>query len=227
MSNKLNKKIIAIILNAFLVIGITSCGTNSGNSSYPESNITSEKSVSEDSLITEESSNATEAEISSADPYEDLNAFIESFNSSSDIKIVSQEQIDIHDKTGGYYRTEFRLSAFDDAIAYHIVFDDNSSADMIDTVNWSSGETVNGSIARIYVLAESKESLESIFRTACKVMHSDITDTDIDEAIEKMMQPYGYEEMEYLYSGGSGYVGDSAYTYDIREKNTFFEFFLD
>lgn len=163
-------------------------------------------------------------------PYVDLDAFIDDFNAMGGIQITSHEQIDIHDKSGGYYRTEFRLNAFNNAIAYHVIFEDGSSADLIDTAHWSSGETVNGSIDRIYVLASSKESFESIFRTACKAMHPDtITDADVDAALDEMMHPYRYEEMEYLYSSGSGVIGsrNEGYTYSIKEKTDYYDFFLD
>ena len=170
---------------------------------------------------------AQTAETQKSDPYSDLNSFIEQFNDISDIKIISHEEIDIHDNSAGHYRTEFRLPAFEDALAYSVNFDDGSSADLIDTCGSLSKETVNGNISRVYVTASSKESLESIFRTCCKIMHPDIADADIDEAIEEMMHPYKEEEMEYLYSSGSGWFGSDGYTYSIKEKESYYDFFLD
>lgn len=63
---------------------------------------------------------ATSEESVSSNPFENLDNSIDAYNSASDLIIVSQEEIDIHDKSGGYYRTEFRLNYYDEAIAYHV-----------------------------------------------------------------------------------------------------------
>lgn len=240
--NKVIKIVIIIVAWLFYLLIALSGNSNGSNSnatssggvtSVPtETSIPVEETTAESSEQTDEAP-APEPETTSEEdynPYADLDAFVESFNRASDIQITSKEQIDIHDHSGGYYRTEFRLNAFDGAIAYHVVFEDGSSADLIDTANWSSGETVNGSIDRIYVLATSLESFESIFRTACRVMHPDtISDSDVDAEIDKMVHPYRYEEMEYLYSSGSGVIGsrNEGYTYSIKEKTSYYDFFLD
>ena len=244
-NQKMNRVIkIAIIAIAWLFyLLIAFSGNSSGANSSATSTGGSTSAPSETSQpvveeTTEENEQTVEASAPEAEtvveeknnPYADLDAFVESFNEVSDIKITSKEQIDIHDHSGGYYRTEFRLNAFDGAIAYHVIFEDGSSADLIDTAHWSSGETVNGSIDRIYVLADSIESFESLFRTACKVMHPDtISDSDVDTEIDKMVHPYRYEEMEYLYSSGSGVIGsrNEGYTYSIKEKTSYYDFFLD
>ncbi|SEQ56343.1 TFIIB-type zinc ribbon-containing protein [Butyrivibrio sp. TB] len=172
-------------------------------------------------------SQATEKE-EEVNPYQDLDDFISSFNEVSDIQIVSQEEIDIHDTSGGYYRTEFRLQAYEGAIAYHLVFSDDSSADLIDTANWADGNTVNGSVNRIYVLASSKESFESLFKSCWKVLHGDkVTDAQVDEELQKIMHPYNEDKMEYLVSSGSGYIENTGFAYDIKEKQEYYDFFID
>ena len=245
-NKKMNKVVkIVILVIAWLFYLLIALGANS-NSSTDSSTSTDKpaptQAVTSDNTATSDNSEPKSADATqSADepiatveepsnPSADLDAFVDSFNAAGGIQIVSKEQIDIHDKSGGYYRTEFRLNAYDGALAYHVVFEDGSSADLIDTANWSSGETVNGSIDRIYVLASSIESFESLFRTACKVMHPDsITDADIDKELDEMMHPYRYEEMEYLYSSGSGVIGskNESFTYSIKAKQDYFDFFLD
>lgn len=204
-------RIITAISIVFLFIGLTGCGADKSNETgVPDSDSKNEQST----------------ETKPSDPYADLNDFIERFNSESDIKIISTEEIDIHDESTEHYRTEFRLNAYDNALAYTLVFDDGSSADLVDTAN-VFGKTENGSISRVYVLASFKDSFESIFRKCSLVMHPDIINEDIDEALDKIMHPYKFEEMEYLISSGSGIIGGNSYTYSINEKDSCFEFSME
>ena len=175
-----------------------------------------------------ESSVQLDLDTSKENLYADLDSFILNFNAAGSMQITSLEKIDIHDESAGHYRVEFRLGHFDNAVAYHVEFNDGSSADLIDTAPNAIVKTSNGSIDRIYVLANSIDSFEKIFRISCLVMHPDkITESDIDEVIYKMMHPYRYEEMEYLNSSGSGVIARESYSYTIREKTSVFEFFLD
>ena len=235
MNPKVKYGIIAGMWIILLLIGLVRNASN--NTTANQTAVQSENSTtieettdSKDNVETSET-NITDKDTSeesiSSNPFEDLDAFIDAYNSASEIKISSQEEIDIHDKSGGYYRTEFRLNHYDGAIAYHIVYDDGSSADIIDNADWSTGETVNGSFDRIYVLASSKESLETIFRNTCKVKYPSLSESEIDDAIDEMMHPYNEEEMEYLHNSGSGLVGKASYTFSITEKKSYFEFFLD
>ena len=64
----------------------------------------------------------------------DVNAvdkFVELYNSNSETPITGLIDIDIHDESSGYYRTEFRTAAYDNAIAKHGILGENVSIDLI------------------------------------------------------------------------------------------------
>ena len=133
MNPKVKYGIIAGMWIIILLIGIA--GNAGNNNTSVDSNTTEQ--VASDEVTTELSTESTSGELTdnssteatsgesvSSNPFEDLDTFIDEYNSVSEIKINSHEEIDIHDKSGGYYRTEFRLNHYDGAIAYHIIYDD-------------------------------------------------------------------------------------------------------
>ena len=112
----MKKKTIAMFFISFAILSMSACG----DSQPPEAEIT-DSSISEPN-----SSTATNDVISSADdsseqyessPYEIVDAFIADYNELSQTPIENIIEIDINDKDGEYYRTEFRLLAFEDAPA--------------------------------------------------------------------------------------------------------------
>ena len=229
---KINVKIVIIALSVVIYFSLGILGSKRsfdkttqsdkieyGSGAGETSNISSTPET-----IDEEVTNKFTEEIAN----NDFQEFINKFNMSSDIRIISQEKIDIHDEKGGHYRVEFRLPAYDNAVGLNVAFSDQSSADLIDGDSFSL-KTDNETIARIYVLAKSKESFQAIFTAACKAMHPDtVTEEDINDALEQIFKPIGYEQMEQIWNTGSGLLADKfGFTYAVEDKNNHYDFMLD
>jgi len=99
--------------------------------------------------------------------------FIKNYNEIAIIPITDVMKIDI--QSDEYYRTEFRLNAFQNAPAVKASIG-NSTIEIINT-NYGSWF---GSDLRIYVNADSVESVKSIFEYFCKAC-DDLKQKDFDE----------------------------------------------
>lgn len=131
-----------------------------------------------------------------------VDSFIETYNSSAEIPITDLVDIDIHDKSSGYYRTEFRTYAFSSAIAKHGIIGEGISMDLI---QYSNG-------FRIYVLADSYESLQEVLVTTMKIYDSSITDDTIQAEV--------YDKIDHIGSGVSFYINDITGYYEIVNRKT-------
>lgn len=135
----------------------------------------------------------------------DVNAvdkFVELYNSNSETPITGLIDIDIHDESSGYYRTEFRTAAYDNAIAKHGILGENVS---IDLIQYSRG-------FRIYILADSYEALQKTLETTVKIYDSSITDAIIQSDI--------YDQIDFVGSGVSFYTNNITGYYEILNRKT-------
>ena len=136
-----------------------------------------------------------------------INTFIEKYNEIATVQMTEGKEIDIHDKEGGYYRTEFRLNAFKDAVAKQCKIG-NATIDIINTKSAVS----NGNNIRIYLSTESIDVAEEVFDVIARIVYPTLTDAELAEAHED------------LRSGNSGnYFKDISFYY-IKSYN---ELFMD
>ncbi len=141
------------------------------------------------------------------DEFSVINTFIEKYNEIATVQMTEGKEIDIHDKEGGYYRTEFRLNAFKDAVAKQCKIGDAT----IDIINTKSAVSNDNNI-RIYLSTESIDIAEEVFDVIARIVYPTLTDAELAEAHED------------LRSGNSGnYFKDISFYY-IQSYN---ELFMD
>lgn len=124
------------------------------------------------------SSVSAPAETSTAAPtatpdttYAAIDYFVGAFNGVSDTPISDLKKIDIQDKE--YYQTEFRLAAFKDAPA-ELGSIGNST---IMLINYGQ---VGRTGFRVYITADSADSLQKIMEGSAAIMDAGITAADFD-----------------------------------------------
>lgn len=119
-----------------------------------------------------------EPSVEADDPYEVIDSFILEYNKVSDMEITDTDEIDITDKSNEYYRTEFRLAAFQGAPAKRGTIGNAT----IVLINYGS---LNRDGFRIYVFADSEEELKNIFVTASILFDNSISMDEIENAFSK------------------------------------------
>ena len=113
--------------------------------------------------------------------------FVSNYNKIAKTPITDRIKFDPKDRESGYYRTEYRLTAWDGSIGEAAKI---GSAE-IEMVNYGSyGGYYENNSFRIYVTADSVEEILDIFSVAAKVMDPEITDAEIQETIADVKE-YG------------------------------------
>ena len=130
-----------------------------------------------------------------------LYSFIDQFNSVSPIQIVDIEECDITDKESGHYRTEFRLTPFQTSISLVGKYSDTS----FDIIAYGHNAVNNQDYEdmRIYVSGLSKEQAMEIVKYASPILDSELTNTEIDDAVNRINE---YGEVNGHYYGKLGLI---------------------
>ena len=139
-----------------LIIALTACGSQP-SSEMKETNVPKEESNTESS------------------PSEAISAFIEQYNIIADVPITNPIEIDIH--ASEYYRTEFRLNAFKNAVAKRCSIGEST----IDIINY--GNLANDKI-RLYLSTDDEEFAIQVFKNAVGVFDTSVTNEEMNEAVE-------------------------------------------
>ena len=189
------KKIKWQLLSCLIMVAImlTACGTQSTTE-------TQETNAPKGESITENEPATTDV----------VSAFIEQYNTKTDIPITNPIEIDIH--ASEYYRTEFRLNAFKNAVAKRCSIGEAT----IDIINY--GNLSNDSI-RFYLKTDDKEFAVQVFKTAVSIFDPDATDKEINDAVEAIMAE---KNGNYLNDIGFYYI--SSY-HELFVDNTNIDFF--
>lgn len=118
------------------------------------------------------------------DKYYIIDTFINKYNENSTKKISSSIEIDIQDKDGGYYRTEYRLNAFKGALAKQSTIESYS----MDIVNYrvSNDYPTESSDFRIYITVDTYEDMQVILESILSVVDSSITTDDINDIYDTL-----------------------------------------
>lgn len=118
------------------------------------------------------------------DKYYIIDTFISKYNENSSRKISNSIEIDIQDKESGYYRTEYRLNAFNGALAKQSTIENYT----MDIVNYSVSNDypTENSDLRIYITVDTYEDMQIILESILKVMDSNITSEDINDIYDTL-----------------------------------------
>lgn len=131
--------------------------------------------------------------------------FIEKYNIISTLKIENTVAYNAQDKESGYYRTEFRLNAFENNSSIHGTIADGT----IDLINYGSlGEKDK---FRLYASTENEEHMKEIFKNAINVMDNSISDEEINDEINEAIKT---KDNRFVLKGNI----DSGYIMFTKEK---------
>ena len=148
--------------------------------------------------------------------YANIAAIIERFNATSDTPITEAKEVDnIADKGSGYYRTEYRLGAFKDAVG---VVGQIEGYGQIDTVSYGSTGYTD---VRVYADVQNKEQAAVMFEDLANVLVSGKDRDNIAKDVENIKtsstsNPNLYLGTEY----SASYLYDEVY---IEAMNVKFE----
>lgn len=186
--NKKIKPIMKIVLIVILWVFVLVVGASNSDETPPsgnEDNIPGNvietpvgtDGISEEDETSESPSDQTEENNENAekDRFSNLNLFIEKYNEIAATPITDTFEIDISSGSE-YYRTEFRLNAYQNAPALK----GSIGTGTIEMIN-SNYEGIFGSDLRIYAFVDSLDVTTDIFESYCKACDPDITQEDFDE----------------------------------------------
>lgn len=131
--------------------------------------------------------------------------FIEKYNANSSLKIKNVTTYDAQDKESSYYRTEFRLNAFENNSSIHGTIADGT----VDLINY--GSLVEKNRFRLYASTEKEEQMKEIFKNAINVMDKSISDEEINNEINEAIKT---KDNRFVLKGNV----DSGYIMFTKEK---------
>ena len=108
--------------------------------------------------------------------------FIEKYNAIGTSKIENIVTYNAQDKDSGYYRTEFRLNAFENNTSIHGTIENGT----IDLINYGSLSEKDG--FRLYASIGNEEKMKILFKNAINIIDNSITDDEINEEIDEAIR---------------------------------------
>lgn len=183
---RLEKKWKIIILVVFWVFMlITSASSPSDEASTNIPNAT--ESITQ-STVSTEISNETEAPTTeipatteaAVSEFSVIDTFVEKYNAIAITPMTEGVEIDIHDKEGGHYRTEYRLTAFNDAVAKQYKVGD-ATIDIVNTKELFTGDNI-----RIYLSTDSVDFAEEVFDAIARIVYPTLTTEELSAAHEDL-----------------------------------------
>lgn len=184
----MKKHILTIFFICTVISTITGCESSSNATTFNTVDETNSEIIAEEN--TEDSDEIVDS----------INTFIELYNAYTQTPITNLVDIDIHDKTSEYYRTEFRTHAFANALAKHGSINENIS---INLIQYSQG-------FRIYVIADSYESIQEILEIVIKIYDPSINNEQLQSDV--------YDKIDMFKSGISFYINDVTGYYEITDN---------
>lgn len=183
------KKYCVFMFTVVLFISLTACGGT--NSNQPPATTSSQESVTSEQGQSSDTANSTEAETITVD------SFIEKYNITAPTPIENPVEIDVTDREGGHYRTEFRLSAFSNSYAKTGKIGDIT----IDIVNCNR----NNDELRIYADDITPEQAVEIVKYAAPIMDPSVSDNELQDVLDYLSGASDYH---------SGYFGNLVLTFN-------------
>ena len=148
--------------------------------------ITSEKSDKEINNTNDTVQDETTTEKDSTDYIEN---FVSNYNKAAETPITERVKFDPKDRESGYYRTEYRLTAWDGSVGEA----GSIGNAKIEMVNYGSyGGYYDNNSFRVYVTAESVDEILEIFPIMAKIIDPTVSDGEIQDTIEHVRE-YGHK----------------------------------
>ena len=168
------RKLFTILLVSLLLVTLVACDISDTEPS-DSSNIPSQSETQNDETENKETdSSKTEEPTVEKTKHSNLDLFIEEYNKIAKTPILEPTEIDI--QSDEYYRTEFRLNAYQNAPAYIA----NLGGVKIELIN-SNYEGIFGSDLRIYTTVDTLEAATDVCESFCKAGDPEITQADFDD----------------------------------------------
>lgn len=171
------RKLLTILLVSLLLVTLVACDMPDVEPS-DNINVPSQSETQNNKTENKETSDfETEKPIVEKTKHSNLDLFIEEYNKVAKTPILESSEIDI--QSDEYYRTEFRLNAYQNALAYIA----NLGSAKIELIN-SNYEGMLRSNLRIYIIVDTLEAATDVFESFCKAGDSKITQADFDDFYE-------------------------------------------
>ena len=167
------KKLKLVAISIFILIPLlllSACSTTNNNILIDNVNNTTSVSIEQKSFI---------------------DSFLLNFNNTSTTPISNYKNFTANDKSSPYYRTEFRLLAFENATSIHGNIG-NSEIDMIDYSS-QSGNTYHTKF-RVYLKSNNIEEIKQTSLIIIKILDSTITNDEIEEAYTSLSNSFSLGE---------------------------------
>ena len=168
------KKILVLLCAFVLIVSLAACDISdvepSDNNDVPSQS----EANNEETDNKETESSETEQSTVEKTKHSNLDLFIAEYNKIAKTPILEPNEIDI--QSDEYYRTEFRLNAYQNAPAYVA----NLGTVKIELIN-SNYEGMFGSDLRIYTTVDNLEAATDVFESFCKAGDPEISQSDFDD----------------------------------------------
>ena len=158
----------------------------------------------------EEQNDSTEEQ---GDPKESIiSTFVDQYNANSDEKLVYVEDFTPSDKSSSHYRTEFRLSAYSDAVGKSYSLEGTT----VDIVA-SQGSISKEVSYRVYMVSDSLEQVITVVSIASPIMDETMSQDEFQETIDYLSEN---KEANGYYYGKLGLclLGNDKKGYDLMIK---------
>lgn len=200
--------LIALAWIVYLVIAICAGAGNSDDNANTkiEKNIestivSSSQAESKWSDVTSNSQTESKSSINANDT--GTEGFVDYFNDKSETKLILKEQFVPKDKANGHYRTEFRLSAYDNATGNSYDYN-GKTVDVIERKDYLDEK----SVIRLYADDISLEDSCAIIESAAGFFDKELSQDDISEITtylkeHKIANGYYKGNVSILYTGNS------------------------
>lgn len=185
------KKTRKILIIAAIWIILFICSKDSPDTTQTEHKVPSDESIAEEDSSETSSTNSDQtpepsenksenSETADYDEFHVIDTFIEKYNATATTPITEPVVIDINDKSGGHYRTEYRTLY--NALAKQC----KAGEDTIDIV--STEDFLSGPNIRIYLHTESIDFAEEVFDVITRLVYPEITDNELFKDHDKLKQ---------------------------------------
>jgi len=145
-----------------------------------------------------------------------IDDFVTNFNKDDNYKLINMLEYDAHDENSGFYRTEFRLNAFEKNKSIHAnVNDENTS---IDIVNYELEPIIGTPSLRIYIETSDKKIMNDLFIKSAKLFCKEVSDDELSEIINKANREDTIIDERFLLDNNDV----SGYIMNVKGKYTIF-----
>ena len=200
----MKKVLISLLLILCLVL--VGCGVSNSTPEVTTTPITEFSETSTTPTTESSETNTTEEIPETSETVEETTieseilSFVDTFNGDSAVQLMFAEDFTPSDKASSHYRTEFRLSAYSDAIGKSYKYDE-AVVDIVGKQDWSGDITI-----RVYMDGATLEQCAEMVKYASPIMDPDIDTADVQKTIDyinenKTANGYYYADLGLLLLG--------------------------